>query len=448
MLGKQKLKAMTGYALKEAKRLGVGEAEVVIWGGTEELTRFAQNHIHQSVSLTDTQIHVRCILGRKIGVARANRTDPIGIRTAVARAKMLATLQREDPHFHSLPTRNTYRRISRPRKGDKHIGSSGRAQAIAIIIRNALEHDLVASGAFSESDSELGVANSHGVWAYHIGAAASLSSIVMGERGSGFASQNTKFGSGITTNEVSDTAIYKATHGEFVDVPAGEYEVILEPPAVAELLDFFGWLGPNARIYHEDVSFYQGNIGKQLFDSSLTIVDDPFQAAGYPMAFDYEGTPKKKITLVNRGVAQNVVYDSYHGHKYGKENTGHALLAPNTWGPIPTHMVLLPGKQNVSAMIKRVKRGLLITRFWYTRVVHHKKLILTGMTRDGTFFIEHGTIVGRARNLRYTESVLEALKDIRGIGNDLSLEGSEGSPSLVPTLHLGKFRFTGVTQHG
>src|SRR3990170_273865 len=109
MLGKQKLKAMTGYALKEAKRLGVGEAEVVIWGGTEELTRFAQNHIHQSVSLTDTQIHVRCILGRKIGVARANRTDPIGIRTAVARAKMLATLQREDPHFHSLPTRNTYR---------------------------------------------------------------------------------------------------------------------------------------------------------------------------------------------------------------------------------------------------------------------------------------------------------------------------------------------------
>ncbi len=424
------------------------ETEVMIDAGADALTRFANNMIHQSIAVTDAMCHVRLIFGKKIGVARTNRLDEGGVIAVVAKAVSLAKLQQPDPHFKGLPEKSMYPAVSRHYKEAKHIGAVGRAKAVHTIISVAIKQNLSASGAFSEGNGETLVANSNGVRAYHEGRSASLSTILMGEKGSGYASQSAKGGKEILAGDIAKRAVRKATYGEILDVPPGEYEVILESPAVAELMDFFAWLGPNARVYHEDVSFYQGNLGKQVFDRSLTILDDPLEKAGYPMGFDFEGAPKKRLTLVEAGTLRCVVYDSYHAGKHGKENTGHALLAPNTWGPTPTHLVIKPGNLSLEQMIKKVKKGLLITRFWYTRVVQHKQLTLTGMTRDGTFYIENGNIVGRARNLRYTQSIVEAFKDVRGIGKELSLHGSEGSPSLVPHLYLGKFRFTGVTKHG
>lgn len=448
MIGENKLKQLAKLALGEADRLKATQAEAVLWNGVEELTRFAENQIHQSVSLEDAIVHIRFILGKKIGVARSNRLDKEGILAVVKKAQQLAKIQKEDEHFKSLPDKSDYEDVSYHYKEAKHMGAINRAKAVGHIIALAQQSKLTASGAFAESDGETLVANSNGVLAYHKAKSSSLTTIMSGDKGSGYAGQSAKGGMEIDAGKVADAALVKATFGDLREIPAGEYEVILEPPAVAELMDFFSWLGPNARIYHEDVSFYQGNIGKKLLSESLTIVDDPLDPGGYPISFDFEGHPKKGVTLVENGVIKDVVYDSYHAHKHGAENTGHAQLAPNTWGPIPTHVKITAGDQKLEDMIKSVKKGLLVTRFWYTRVIHHKQLMLTGMTRDGTFVIENGKIVGRVRNLRYTESVLTAFKDIRGVGEKLSLEGSEGSPSLVPALHLGKFRFTGVTEHG
>lgn len=448
MNGEQAFKKLSEAGLHEAKKLGATICEIVLSSGTEDLTRFANNMIHQSVSLTDSLVHVRFIIGKKIGVARTNRLDSEGILSAVSQAKALALLQQEDRHFVGLPSKSSYTPVQSLYKKAKHMGAAGRANAVAQVVTKAKTRSLSASGAFVESENESSVANSNGVWAYQKSKSASLSTIFMGSKGSGFASHSAKGGKDIDVATVAETAVFKATNGKEIEVPAGEYEVILEPPAVAELLDFFAWLGPNARIYHEDVSFYQGNLGKRLFDTSLTIYDDPYHALGYPTAFDWEGFPKQKHTLVDKGVLKNVVYDSYHATKYGSKNTGHALLAPNTFGPVPTHLVVEPGRQSVEQMIKGVKKGLLVTRFWYTRVVQQKSLMLTGMTRDGTFYIENGKIVGRVRNLRYTESVVDVFKEVKAIGRDLQLIGSdEGSPTLAPALHLGKFRFTGVTKH-
>lgn len=448
MITEKQLKTIADVGLTAAKMGGATHAEVVLSHGTEDLTRFANNMIHQSVSLTDSLVHVRLIFGKKIGVARTNRLDARGVAEAVKQAKALALLQKEDPYFVGLPMKATYQSTHGSYKKEAHIGALGRAKSIAIIVAHAKKATLSASGAFVESESVSAVANSNGVWAFQQGKSASLSTILMGVKGSGFASHSAKGGKAINTSAVAKQAVYKATHGKLIDLAPGDYEVILEPPAVAELMDFFSWLGPNARVYHEDVSFYQGNIGKEVFHPRLTIFDDPLHMAGYPTGFDWEGFPKKKNTLVAKGVLKGVAYDSYHAAKYKAQNTGHALLAPNTFGPIPTHLVIEPGNLTLEAAIKQVKKGLLVTRFWYTRVIQHKQLMLTGMTRDGTFYIENGTIVGRVRNLRYTESVVVAFKDVRGVGKHLELVGSEGSPSLVPLLHLGKFRFTGVTRHG
>jgi len=448
MIGESKLKKLTELGLSHARKLGADEVEILISAGEEELTRFANNTIHQNVSREDAGITVRFIKDKKIGVATGNGIDEKIMERVAAMACKLCGLQRKDPSFVSLPAEAKYEPVADFYDGVKHLGSSLRAQAVVQIITKARSGYLSASGAFCESTGEFAVGNSHGIWGYQRNKSASLSTIFKGEKGTGFANQCTKGGSEIDVEKVAKTAFEKATTGDVVDVPAGEYEVILEPPAVAELLDFFAMYGPNARIYHEDVSFYQGSLGKKVFDAKLTVFDDPTNKLGYPMAFDYEGAAKHRLTLVDKGVLTAVAYDSYLAHKYGKENTGNALPAPNVWGPIPLHLSIAPGEVSLPAMIKGVKRGLLVTRFWYTRIIAHKQLLLTGMTRDGTFLIEDGKIVGRARNLRYTESVIEAFSKIIAIGNKLSLEGSEGSPSLVPALHLAKFRFTGVTEHG
>jgi PmbA protein len=445
MLGEKKLMQISKLALTKARELGAEQAEVVLWNGTEELTRFANSTIHQNIVLTDSMIHVRVVVGKKIGVYRGNQFGKKQIMETVKRAYELALLQREDPSFVSFPEKSEYPKIDT--KKAAHLGAFGRAEKILELI-SAAGPSLSVSGAFNEIEGETSVSNTNNVWAYHKNSSASISTIITGDKGTGFASQNAQGGTEIAIDELSQTAIQKATFGDFIDFSPGEYEVILEPAAVAELMDFFSWLGPNARIYHEDVSFYQGKLGTQVLDKQITIRDNPQNASGYPVGFDLEGAPKSVTTLVDKGVLTNVVYDSYHANKYNAENTGHALLAPNTWGPIPTHLEIEPGAYSMDDMVKNVKEGLLITRFWYTRVIHHKQLILTGMTRDGTFYIKDGKIAGRVRNLRYTESVIEALKNIKGIGKDLTLIGSEGSPSLIPALHLSKFRFTGATEHG
>lgn len=410
MIGKQELEQLSQKAIAYGLKLGATQVEVVLWNGTEELTRFANNEIHQSVSLEDTTVHVRAIIGKKIGVARGNREENV-----VKRAVEIAKLQRPDKNFVSLPK-------PKPHKGfvqkGLHLGAMGRAETIKEIIKSCKANKLSASGAFTESESEILVANSLGVLTYQTSKSADLSIIASGKFGSGYAGQTAHAGKEIKADRLVKRVIEKATlGGQAIEIPAGEYEVILEPPAVAELLDFFSWLGPNGRVFHEDVSFFQNNLGKKLFSENLTIVDDPFHKQSFQIGFDMEGFPKKPLTIVEKGKLKAVAYDSYHAAKYKKTNTGHGHLAPNTWGPIPSHLRIEEGRMKIEDSIRKIKRGILVTRFWYTRVVNHKELMLTGMTRDGTFLIENGKITSRLLNLRYTESVLKAFKNIKGIGN-------------------------------
>lgn len=449
MLTEHELKNLAEKAIEEGLRLGAGQVEVVLAGGVEELTRFANNEIHQSVALEDVTAHVRVIIGKKIGVARGNSAEESLLLGTVKKAVEIAKLQKADPHFKSLPGPAEYKDFSKVYAKHSHLGAGGRGRAIGDVIHLCRRSELSASGAFVESEGCMLIANSLGVLAYSSLRSSSLSVIATGKLGSGYGDQIAIGGVDIDVVGVAQTAIAKATMaGEAIEVAAGEYEVILEPAAVAELLDFFVWLGPNARVFHEEVSFFKGNIGKKIFDQKLTMVDDPYHPEIFPSGFDFEGFPKKKLVIVDRGEPKGVAYDSYHANKYHKKNTGHALVAPNTWGPTPLHLRIEGGDRGLEDSIKAVQRGLLVTRFWYTRVVNHKELILTGMTRDGTFLIENGKIVARVKNLRYTESVIRAFGEIKGIGRELKLAGSEGWPALVPHLHLARFNFSSVAQHG
>jgi predicted Zn-dependent protease len=177
----------------------------------------------------------------------------------------------------------------------------------------------------------------------------------------------------------------------------------------------------------------------------VTIRDDASDPAGLPMAFDYEGAAKSAVPLVEAGVCSGVVYDAATAARDGRSTTGHALPAPNPWGPFPLNMQMAAGDSSRDELLGGLDRGLLVTRFHYTNPVQSKRALVTGMTRDGTFLVEDGRIVGPVRNLRYTHSYVDALADVSAVGAERRcLEGFLGAV-VVPAVRIDAWTFTSAT---
>jgi predicted Zn-dependent protease len=189
-----------------------------------------------------------------------------------------------------------------------------------------------------------------------------------------------------------------------------------------------------------------------MVDEKVTIYDDGLDPRGLQVPFDFEGVPKKKVTFFDRGVAQEVTYDSFTAGREGKDSTGHGLIAPNTAGPIPINLFMKEGESSLDQMIQSVRRGVYVTRFHYTNVVEPMKAVITGMTRDGTFLIEEGQMKRPIKNLRFTESVLKALSRVTAISKDRRIcsEGTVYSRrfvtgTVVPAIKVEGFNFSGVS---
>jgi predicted Zn-dependent protease len=273
----------------------------------------------------------------------------------------------------------------------------------------------------------------------------------MSETSSGHSSRVSKDVGDIDGDEVAREAVDKALRGvQPITVEPGDYEVILEPYAVCDMLDFFSYLSFGALAFTEKRSFMSGRMGERVMSESISIWDDGFDERGLPMAFDYEGVPKQRVNFIDEGVAKNVCWDTYHATKAGPDHfsTGHALPAGATIGPLPLHLFMAPGEASLDDMVKDVKRGIWVTRFWYTRTVHPLNVVVTGMTRDGTFLIENGEIAGPVRDLRFTQGYVEALNHVDAVGRDLQLVLGDigGGARLVPALKLKKWTFTGVKE--
>jgi predicted Zn-dependent protease len=442
MLGEQKLKQIADKVLKFSKS---EQTEVLLSVAENSLTRFANNQIHQNMAWDTIGISVRVINAKKIGVASTNNFDNESLKQVVAKAEEIASFQQPDPDFVSLPTPHSYKNI---KEEIFKATETELAKGVYTVIEQAKKESLIASGAFSADVSEYAIANSFGVWAYYAGSSANLSTIILGKNSSGFAADVARDIKEVNEKKVAITAVEKTLESKDPeDIEPGEYEVILEPQAVSEMMAFFQWYAPNARIYHEQASPLSGMLGKKVVGENITIIDDPFHPEVFPMPFDFEGFPKKKMIIIEKGILKNIAYDSYTAQKYNTKNTGHALPAPNTLGPIPLHLYIQEGDKTREEMIKKVKRGLLVTRLWYVRVLNPKALNVTGMTRDGTFLIENGKIIKPVKNLRFNQSIPEALNNVVGIENKLTrLASFEGEMiNLMPTLHIAKWHFTSGT---
>ena len=448
MLTELELKRITAAALNQSR---ADETEVAVFDSDSSLTRFANNEIHQNVSQRDTTLLVKVVFGKKIGVASLNRADEAGARLVIERANDLAHFQVDNPDFQSLPLPVPIAAVAGPSQGTIDFTPEDRAWAVSVILDKALQHGLVAAGAFSTGVSQVAVANSHGVFCHHTNTEAQVSAVMMssGSSGSsGYAARLTPNAAEVDPEDIAEEVAQKTLRGQNPrSLEPGEYEVVLEGYAVSDLMDFLAYLGFGALAMQEGRSFLSGRMGQSVLGKNITIWDDGLADDTITLPFDYEGVPRQRVDLITEGVARGTAYDTTTAAKDSKESTGHALPAGATFGPVPLHLHLAPGTASRDELIRSVKRGILITRFWYTRMVHPLSVTVTGMTRDGTFLIENGEVVAPVRNLRFTQSYVEALNAVDLIGREVSLQKEFFGHNRVPALKIGKWNFTGTTEY-
>jgi len=414
------------------------------WGG---LARFAGSAIHQHVDVDDTSVSVRVVCAGRIGVASTNDATAAGVAAAGARALAAARLSPPDPHYPGLAG-PTVVAGAQGRFDQATADTSPRRRAAAVAeVLAALGPDQEAAGAVSTTAAEVAFATTAGARLHALSTRASASTVVTGGGATGHGED-----AGRALGELDVAAVGKraaATAAAAVDprdVAPGEHDVVLMPSAVATLVEYLAEAF-SAKAVAEGRSPFGGRLGEAVASPLIDLADDPCSEDALGLPFDGEGTPRTRVQLLAAGRAVGMVHDRTSAAKAGVASTGHGLAAPNPWGPVAAHPVLAPGTSSLDDLVAGVDRGLLVTRFWYTRTVNPKRTLVTGMTRDGTFGIEGGRRVGPVRNLRYNQSILEALASCDGVGNRVHACSDEGSDTRVPALRLRSFTFTSTSDH-
>ena len=456
MSGRDGIGADPALALRLAEEVvrmseaaGATEAEALVVSGESSLTRFANSEIHQNVSSAEILVNLRFVRGRRVGVASTGRTDGEGVRALVERAAAISANVGELEDWAGLPGADGVEPLDIAwSDGTADASPELRADGARAVIAAADAAGVTAFGSFSTDAEAIAVANSKGIRAAERRTTSQLLTVAMGpDDGTGYAEECSIDATTIDATTIGRESAERArASANPVSIDPGDYPVVLHHYAVVDLLDMLGYLGFSALAVQEDRSFWEA--GRRVGSPLVTITDDGRDPAGLPMGFDAEGVPKQRLALLDAGVCRDLAYDQQTGARAGCASTGHGLPAPNPYGPFPTNMVMNAGGASMEELVGGIDRGLLVTRFHYTNPVHSKKVLITGMTRDGTFLVEGGRIVGPVRNLRFTMSYLDALANVEAVSRDRRcIRGFLGG-SVVPALRLSSFSFTGATAAG
>lgn len=446
MVGEQEAKTICQQLLTRSKGDGM---EVILAAQDQSLTRFANNEIHQNVYERNLTVTVRLAHGKRLGLASTNRSDPAGMDEAVERARLNAQASPEDPHFPGLADPAAYGSPDSFDTATAEYPPSKRAEAIQTICRLATESGLNAYGAFSTGSEALAVANSQGVFAYHTGSQASFLTRVMSEDSSGHAEASAWQVQRLPVEDLGRQAIDKAMRGRNPrPVEPGEYTVVIDPYVTQDLVENLNFHGMSAQAVLEGRSWMNERFGQQAMSPLVSIWDDGLDEEGQPRPFDFEGVPRQRVSVVDKGVIGAPVHDRTTARQAGGSSTGHALPPEmRSYGPLALNLFVASGEHTVDEMIRSTPRGLYITRFWYTRLVHPRDCVVTGMTRDGVIMIEKGELAYPVKNLRFTQSYVGALANVEDVGRQRHLLVSDwgGFAVNVPALKIASFNFTGST---
>ncbi len=429
------------------ERLDGVEGEATVTERDLSLTRFANSHIHQNLAEQDATLRIRIRHDGRTGVATTNRLDPEGIDEAVARAAAIAAHAAPDPDPAPLPQGTVTDSELGWVQATADADPTARAEGAHAVIAAGVARGLTVSGAYSIEAQRMTVANTTGLTASHRGTQAKLVTVMIGPAGeTGYAQDIATDHRDLDPDAVGEEAAGRTARAATpIDIEPGEYPVVLGEYALAEVLEYLAFMAFSGLAIEEGRACVE--LGKKSFGSNVTIWDDGLDPSGIPGGIDFEGVSKRRVELVTDGVARETVHDSATAHRAGVARTGHGLPAPNTFGPLCWNLFMAAGDQPREGLVEDMERGLLVTRFHYVNIVHPKKGILTGMTRDGTFLVENGAVAGPVRNLRFTQSIPDALSRVSAISRETRLVGAEytGIVSRVPAVRIDGWNFTGAT---
>jgi PmbA protein len=439
------------------------EVEVLFSGGKSALTRFANNIIHQNVAEENYVVSVRTVFGGRTARSTTNKLDDESLKRVVQSSERLAKVQHPDPDLLPVPDS---RGAGAGREGSptRHFAETAaitpqqRAETVKKIVAIADKHKLTTAGIVSTSESVEAIFNSRGLQDWHTQTSSEISITMLAPDSSGWQKANSPNVANLDAAALAEIAARKAIESAKPrEIPPGKYTVILEPAAVLDIVGFMFFDFAGLAILDQR-SFLNNRVGTKLFGENINIWDDVAHPLQSGVPFDGEGVRRQRVQLVENGVVRRLVYArasaekmkrSEHSDKVGPiEPTGHGFPLPNEIGEAPMNIVFgeTPNPSSVAQMISSTERGVLVTRLWYIREVDPYEKILTGMTRDGTFYIEDGKLLRGLRNFRFNQSLIHMLSNVEAMGDPVRASGEESFDMVVPAMKVRDFNFTEVTK--
>ncbi len=422
--------------------------EVNVQWTEDNFIRFANNGITTSGYRVTQQISITSTTSdNRSGNAAVGELTDEALKNAVKQAEDLATISRPDPeNMPALPAQK-YPRLSNFDAYTAGARGDVMVPQVRAVLAGALKNKLVAAGFIQRSANAVGVGNKAGLFGYHTYTDSSLTHTMRNPGGtsSGWATQSSVSLKDLDGEEQARISIGKCLGGvNRKKLDPGKYTVIMEPAAVADLI---GWLAFafGARDAEQGQSFLSkpGDgknstsatlVGEKLFPETITLRSDPFHAKLASTPWGPSLLPNERISWIEKGVVENLVYDRFWAEKARKKPT-----------PSPVNLVLDGQDNTLADLIKSVDRGLLVTRLWYIRVVQPKTWQLTGLTRDGVFLIENGKVTDPVTNFRWNESPAEVLQRTTRLTQPVRVTNDETGSNMAPALITTDFNFTSVS---
>jgi PmbA protein len=439
------------------------EVEALIYGGHSALTRFANNVIHQNVAEENYVVSVRTAFGGRTARATTNKLDDESLKRVVQASEKLAKVQQPDPDLLPMASADEGARPA-PAVPSRHFEQTAavtpeqRAEAVKKIVGVAEKHKLTTAGIFSTSDTVEGIFNSRGLADWHTQTSSEISVTMLAADSSGWQKANSPDVRNLDPLALAEIAARKAIDSAHPkEIPAGKYTVILEPAAVLDMAGFMFWDFGGLAILDQR-SFLNDRVGTKIFGDNINIWDDVTHPLQSGSPYDGEGVRRQRLQLVENGVVKRLVYARGSAERMKKsdfkdkvgpvEPTGHGFPLPNEMGEAPMNLVFggSGDPKTVDQMIASTERGILVTRLWYIREVDPYEKILTGMTRDGTFYVEEGKVRHGLLNFRFNESLIHMFSSVEEMGTPVRASGEESFDMVVPAMKVRDFNFTEVTK--
>lgn len=430
---------------------GADAVEVVVAASTTGLTRYALSEIIQNTVRREILADVRVVADGRVASASTNQLSPDRIVQAGERALEAARASLPDPDFPGLPRADDVGPSQSVFRWDDDTAAASperRAAAVGTMIRATGNGS--AAGVFETSAHAYAVVSSEGIDCFDAHTRSVATCLVDFGESTGWGEDSSHALEEVDVEAVAETSRSKAERGRgALEAEPGTYEVVLEPPAVAVLLEYMSYAGFGAKQVIDGDSFLSRRRGETVASPSVTVADDVWHPRSVGIGFDLEGVPKRRVAVIDAGTATGPVTDSKTAASLGIADTGH-FSGSAAFGPYAANIVLEPGDRSREALVGGLADGLLVTRFHYVNILDRPATLLTGMTRDGTFRIRGGEVAEAVRNFRFTQSVLDALAAVQGTGRDVDAFAPEfggfGS-TVVPGLHIAEFTFTSRTSH-